>query len=172
MKKYFIISLLGCFLSLGVWAQSVHQNNSSAWVYAGDIGVSIGNNSYGVQFSPRLGYKVLPNLELGITTNYSYLSYYDLKSSILGIGPSVNYYHETKLYFHTSFQRFFISQKYNNQKLSNIQEDALYVGAGYLQPISDRTYLQIGAIYNVFYDKNKSVFASGFVPSIGIVFGL
>jgi hypothetical protein len=32
--------------------------------------------------------------------------------------------------------------------------------------------MQIGVSYNVLYNKDKSVFGSGFVPQVGVVFGL
>ena len=54
----------------------------------------------------------------------------------------------------------------------NTEEDALYIGAGYMQNIGGNVYVQIGASYNVLYKKDKSIFSTGFIPNVGIVIGL
>ena len=71
------------------------------------------------------------------------------------------------------FQEYFFNQK---NKVTQVKysgdEAALYLGGGYLQRIGNQTYMQIGAMYNVLYKEDQSVFGSGFVPSVGVVFGL
>ena len=71
------------------------------------------------------------------------------------------------------YQHYFYKQrdKYNDLSYSG-DEAALYLGGGYMQRLGNRTYMQIGGMYNVLYDRDKSVFGGGFVPNIGIVYGL
>jgi hypothetical protein len=38
--------------------------------------------------------------------------------------------------------------------------------------MGNNSYLQIGGMYNVLWKQNSSIFSSGFVPNIGVVFGL
>jgi hypothetical protein len=38
--------------------------------------------------------------------------------------------------------------------------------------MGNNSYLQIGGMYNVLWKQNNSIFSSGFVPNIGVVFGL
>jgi hypothetical protein len=53
----------------------------------------------------------------------------------------------------------------------NTDEDALYLGGGYMQRIGSNSYMQLGIMYNVLWKENESVFSSGLVPSIGFVVG-
>ena len=75
-------------------------------------------------------------------------------------------------YLQTSYQHYFINQKFNGDKSYHKEEDALYIGGGYMQSLGGSTYMRIGFTYNVLYKKDKSIFSSGFSPSIGIVIGL
>ena len=55
---------------------------------------------------------------------------------------------------------------------SDQQETALYLGGGYMLQIGDRSFMQIGLMYNVLYKENTSIFSGGLIPSIGFVVGL
>ena len=92
---------------------------------------------------------------------------------MIGVGPFVNYYFSRNFFLSGMFQEYFITQK---NKVDNLKysadEAALYLGGGYMQKLGERTYMQIGGMYNVLYNKNKSFLGSGFIPSIGIVYGL
>jgi len=92
---------------------------------------------------------------------------------MLGVGPFANYYFSRSFYISGNFQQYFVDQKdkiYNEKY--NKDESALYLGAGYMQSIGNRAYMQMGIMYNVLYKENSSVFSSGFIPSIGVVVGL
>ena len=92
---------------------------------------------------------------------------------MVGVGPFANYYFGRNFYLSGMFQEYFINQKnkYENVKYDT-NESALYLGAGYMQRVGQHVYMQIGGMYNVLYDENKSAFSGGFVPNIGIVYGL
>jgi hypothetical protein len=38
--------------------------------------------------------------------------------------------------------------------------------------VGNNIYMQIGAMYNVLWKQNSSIFSSGFTPQVGVVFGL
>ena len=92
---------------------------------------------------------------------------------MVGVGPFANYYFSRSFFLSGMFQEYFINQKdkVNDVKYSG-NESALYLGGGYMQRLGERTYMQIGGMYNVLYNRDKSVFAGGFIPHVGIVYGL
>ena len=92
---------------------------------------------------------------------------------MIGVGPYANYYFGRSVYLSGMFQEYFINQKdkINNQKYDS-NEAALYIGGGYMQKLGDHVYMQIGGMYNVLYKSDSSVFGGGFIPNIGIVYGL
>ena len=61
--------------------------------------------------------------------------------------------------------------KYYDYKY-NTEENALYLGGGYMQRIRNNSFMQLGLMYNVLWKQNSSVFSSGLVPTIGFVVGL
>lgn len=92
---------------------------------------------------------------------------------MIGVGPFANYYFARNFFLSGMFQEYFVNQK---DKINDIKystdEAALYLGGGYMQKLGNRVYMQIGGMYNVLYNKDKSVFSGGFIPNIGIVYGL
>lgn len=140
-----------------------------------NLGVSGGSGGAGISLgiSPRVGYLLTNNLEAGLagSINWGNNSYFS--TTMAGIGPFANYYVSRSFFLNALYQHYFFSQKdkYYDLKYSN-NEAALYLGGGYLQRIGNSTYMQIGAMYNVLYKSNRSVFGTGFVPNIGLVVGL
>ncbi|MBP7172446.1 MAG: hypothetical protein KBA33_00060 [Cloacibacterium sp.] len=177
MKKSFSFLLLSFgvfgFAQLGV---SVPGNTAgqSKWTFGGYAGISASSGGgTGLYISPRVGYKIADNLEGGLSANlnWSNSSYYS--STMVGVGPFANYYLGRSMYISGSLQEFFVNQKIKTTNLSlSTNETALYLGGGYMQRLGERAYMQIGAMYNVLYNKNSSVFGGGFIPQIGIVYGL
>lgn len=179
MKKLFLLSLLS--LSFSAQAQigtsKTFGNANSHWTFGGSAGLggAFGNNNSGtsVYVSPRIGYKITENLETGLAGNFTWSNSKYYSSSTVGVGPFMNYYIGRNFFLSGMFQEYFFNQKnkLNNLKYSG-DEAALYFGGGYMQRIGDRAYFQIGGMYNVLYKKDKSVFGDGFIPSVGVVFGL
>lgn len=181
MRKYILITiaLLTAAVSFAQQRQPVTfgQQRSlpqSNWTFGGNIGLSGGNGGFGLFLTPRVGYKLTNDVELAGIVNYTYQSFNDYRSSIFGAGPALNYYVQRNFYLHSSYQHYFVSQKLKstNERFT-MEEDALYIGGGYMQQLgSGGVYMQIGAMYNLLYNKNNSIFSSGFVPNVGIVVGL
>ncbi|MDO4229211.1 MAG: hypothetical protein Q4C98_05295 [Capnocytophaga sp.] len=146
---------------------------SSRWTFGGNIGITSGSYGLGLFVTPRVGYKLTENLEAAMNVNYTLQSTQYFRNNILGFGPSLNYYIQRNFYVTSSFQHYLVSQKHKTTKESfNTNENALYLGGGYMQYLGGRAYMQLGFSYNVLYKKDKSIFSTGFIPNIGIVIGL
>ena len=178
MKK--IVLLLTFFAAVGVSAQigtaTTVSNADSKWTFGGyaGLGGAFGDGGgVSVYLSPRVGYKVTENLETGLASNVNWSNSKYYSSTMVGVGPFVNYYFSRSFFLSGMFQEYFINQK---NKVDNLKysgdEAALYLGGGYMQRLGERTYMQIGGMYNVLYNKQKSFLGGGFIPSIGIVYGL
>lgn len=109
---------------------------------------------------------------MAFSVNYNWQKTSYSQYNFLGLGPAVNYYFFRSAYVHASYQHYFIKQKFDRQESYRTEEDALYLGGGYMQPLGGNAYLQMGFSYNVLYKKDKSIFSSGFFPSVGVVIGL
>lgn len=149
---------------------------NSKWTlggYAG-LGGAFGNGGgIAIYITPRVGYKVTENFELGLASNLNWQNSKYYSSTTFGVGPFANYYFGRSFYLSGMFQEYFYSQKdkVNDMKYSG-NEAALYLGGGYMQKLGDRVYMQMGVMYNVLYNRDKSIFGGGFVPNVGIVYGL
>lgn len=181
MKKLLFFSLLLAAVSLSGqigtrFPSSKIGGEDSKWTvggYAGFGGAFGGGGGTSLYISPRVGYKVTDNFETGIAGNFNWQNSKYYSNTMFGIGPFANYYFGRSFYLSGMYQHYFYKQrdKYNDLSYSG-DEAALYLGGGYMQRLGNRTYMQIGGMYNVLYDRDKSVFGGGFVPNIGIVYGL
>ncbi|MDR6544753.1 hypothetical protein J2810_000793 [Chryseobacterium rhizosphaerae] len=175
MKKFIIPLMLICsgsvFSQISVGAPTQETNR---WTFGGGIGVGFGSNSsFYLQASPRVGYRLTEDLEGGVVGSVSWQTSDYYKSTMFGVGPFVNYYFARSFYLGANFQHYFINykDKYYDYKY-NEEENALYLGGGYMQRIGNNSFMQIGLMYNVLYKENSSVFSSGLIPNIGFVVGL
>lgn len=144
------------------------------WTYGGGLGFGFGNNSYfSIGVSPRVGYKLMDNLEVGAQGSLNFQSSDSYKSTMIGVGPFANYYIANNFYVGGLMQHYFINfkDKFYDYK-ANTDETALYLGGGYLQRIGNNSAMQIGIMYNVLWKENNSIFSSGLAPSIGFVVGI
>lgn len=182
MKKviFFSVLLAGVAASAQVgtsFPSSTIGGENSRWTFGGyaGLGGSFGSGGGGTTLyvTPRVGYKVTDNFETGVSGNVSWTNSRYVSSTMIGVGPFANYYFARSFYAQGLFQHYFVNarDKIYDQKF-NANENALYLGGGYMQRLGERTYMQIGAMYNVLYNKDKSVFGGGFVPNVGIVYGL
>lgn len=178
MKKFLFASFIlsGIALNAQIGTSTKIGGEGSKWTfggYAGLGGAFGGNGGTSLYIAPRAGYKVAENVELGLASNFTWSSSSYYSSTMIGIGPFANYYFARNIYLSGMFQEYFVNQKdktYNASYSTN--EATLYIGGGYIQRLGDRVCMQIGGMYNVLYNSNKSVFGGGFIPNIGIVYGL
>lgn len=137
----------------------------------GAFGSGFGGTS--VFVIPRVGYLLTENLELGLSGNLTWQSSRYFSSTMVGVGPFANYYIGRSFFLSGMFQQFFFNQRNRIDNLTyKNNESTLYLGGGYMQRLGERTYMQIGGMYNVLYNRDRSAFGGAFIPSIGVVYGL
>lgn len=176
MKKIlFTILILSFSISFAQVSDSL-QIRDSKWTFGGNAGISgsFGTNSgFGFSISPRVGYKLTDNLELGVLSGFSYQNTKYFSSNLFGIGPFANYYFARNFFLSGQFQEYIINQKDKTiGERSGFDEAALYLGGGYMTRVGNNAYMQLGILYNVLWKENNSIFSSGFAPQVGVVFGL
>lgn len=177
MKKLsFIIAILSVTFVNAQFSVNTSTNNENRWTfggYAGLRGAFVGNVNTSLYITPRAGYKLTDNIETGLSSNFTWNNFKYYSSTMVGLGPFLNYYFGRTAYVSANYQHYFIKRNYKptDEKINN-DEAALYIGGGYMQRIGANTYMQIGGMYNVLYKENSSVFGGAFVPNAGIVFGL
>lgn len=163
-------------LAFSVLITSLVFAQNSPWTFGGSFGINNrfgANSGFGVHISPRAGYKVSENLEIGMTAGIDWQNSSYSYSTLFGTGPYANYYFGRKFYLSSQFQEYIINQNIKSTDTRvGYNESALYFGGGYIQQINTHTYLQIGVLYNLLWKETSSIFSSGFTPNIGIVFGL
>ena len=172
MKK--LTTFLAIFVASIAFSQiSVGSSvGNSGWTIGGYAGLGTGSGGTSLYITPRVGYKISQDFEMGMSGNLTWYNSSYYKSTMIGVGPFANYYIGRTAYVSGNFQEYFISYSGNTTDNSKKNESVLYLGGGYLQRLGENAYMQIGASYNVLYNKDKSVFGSGFVPQVGVVFGL
>ena len=178
MKKLLLSALLfsATFAFAQIGTSTQIGNAESKWTFGGyaGLGGAFGNGGgVSIYVSPRVGYKITENFETGLATNLTWANSEYFSSTMVGVGPFANYYFSRNFFLSGVFQEYFINQKnkFDDFKSSK-NESVLYLGGGYMQKLGERTYMQIGGMYNVLYKKNESVFGGGFIPNVGIVYGL
>ena len=150
------------------------SENNNRWTFGGGIGVGFGSqSSFYLQASPRVGYRLTDDLEVGVVGSVAWQTSDYYRSTMFGVGPFANYYFARSFYVGANLQQYFINfkDKFYDYK-TNEEETALYLGGGYMQRIGTHSFMQIGLMYNVLYKENSSVFSSGLIPNIGFVVGL
>lgn len=152
------------------------QSTSNKWTFGGAMGLHSSwsrDQAIGINVSPRAGFKITEQLEVGMSARVDWLNSSYASSTLFGIGPFVNYYFNRKFFFSGLFQEVVINEKIKSTSSRvGFDEAALYFGGGYMQTLGPKTYLQIGLLYNVIRKENSSVFNSSFFPNVGIVYGL
>ncbi|UZT96399.1 hypothetical protein ODZ84_14325 [Chryseobacterium fluminis] len=175
MKKFIIPVLL--LISESLFSQvsvGASPESNNRWTFGGGIGIGFGSqSSFYLQASPRVGYRLTEDLEGGVVGSISWQTSDYNRSTMFGVGPFLNYYIARTFYLGANYQHYFINyeNKYYDYKLNN-EEDALYLGGGYMQRIGNNSFMQFGVMYNVLWKERTSIFSSGLVPNIGFVVGL
>ena len=175
MKKIFMLMSIPIFSV--VFAQiGTSGGENSNWTFGGyaGLGGAFGNGGgVSLYITPRIGYNVTDYFELGAAGNFTWNNSKYYSSTMTGVGPFAHFYVGRNFYLGAMYQHYFVNQKDKTYHYKyDIEEDALYIGGGYMQKLGDRIYMQIGGMYNILYDSNTSVFSGGFIPNIGIVYGL
>lgn len=169
MKKLIILSAL--LFSIHSFGQLGLSTGFGKWRAGGGLGVNFGDNSYfGLSVYPQLGYLIAPKLETGVTAGYQYSSWKEAKSNLFSFGPYLNFYPFSGLFLRSQYEYFTgkTKSKFNSYSTS-YDEDALWLGGGYRS--GGRVSFYAGAMYNVLWDKENSIFSNGVRPVAGVSIG-
>jgi hypothetical protein len=188
-------SLFYCFIFLlafhGAFAQYVDEKvpekmqniEQSKIVYGGNALVAFGNPSI-LMFSPRLGYRLIDPLILGL--GFTYLSYREnlrignqvssLNLQAVGPGLFSMYFFSLPLVSEWGFKGFAALEYdywYTSQRLGTTTSNSTFqqflVGGGVMST-SGRLVSTVGIYYDLLYYTNKEIFASPISYRIGVLF--
>ena len=174
MNKFLFVLLLSVstlsFSQIGV-GKSLYDNK---WRFGGGMGLGFGSNDYfGLNISPFVGYEIAPSLEGGLTAGYQYSKWKYSKQNLFSVGPYLNYYPIQSLFVRGHYEYFTGKHKYDQLGGApaeiDIDEDALWVGAGYRSPGKISFYT--GIMYNVLHKDDSKIFSTGLRPIVGVSVG-
>src|SRR5690625_5696 len=138
----------------------------------GGVGFSMGSHDYlGLSIGPFVGYEVVRNLELGVSTGYQFTKNRNVKQHLFNVGPYTNFYPIPEFFARLQYEYFRGSSKRKSTGESyNFDENALWIGAGYRNTGPVQVYF--GLMYNLLYSGSSHVFTNGFRPIAGVSFHL
>lgn len=167
MKKIILFCLLVIFyFNLNAQEIKIPQKAAgSHWHFGGNVGISVGNHNTGIYVAPSVAYMVNPQLEIGSTIAYQHNKYENHKSNIFSGGVFTNYHIIPELFARVHYE-YYTGNRKNRDISDNFTENALWIGAGYQS--FGRVRFQTGIMYNVLYDKDKSVFSNPWRPFAGV----
>ena len=178
MKKILLFIFSLTLSTLAFSQVSQNQSIENNWRFGGGLGLSFGNNSYfSFNISPSIGYMVANNFEVGGIAGYQYGKDDYYKQNLFNVGPYINFYPIENIFLRANYMYYTGKQKYENSSPFynsvseiDIDESALWLGAGYQS--SGPVRFQAGVMYNVLYKENESIFSSGLQPFMGVSIGL
>ena len=126
--------------------------------YGGNIGLSFGTYTM-IGIYPMIGYKITPKLSAGVKIAYEYIQdkRFATTYSTSNYGASVftRYRVIPQLYLHAEFAGLNY-EIYNALGVSNREWiPFLLVGAGYSQPLGNRTWLNVQVLFDVLQNEKS-----------------
>ncbi|WP_264525977.1 hypothetical protein [Flavobacterium sp. N502536] len=173
-RTFFVILVV--LFSSSVMAQQkyVIDNSNPFWdkvQFGGGLGLGIGSGYTDISVMPSAIYNVNEIVAVGVGLQFGYLSSKNYYSSFVYGGSLVglvNPIPEIQLSAELEQVRVntdYKSTAYRPSYSDNYWNTALYLGAGY------RTgSVTIGARYDVLYNKDTSLYGSGFMPFVRVYF--
>lgn len=128
-------------------------------------GLGGGTNIQGFRYNyyslfPTIGYRVKPEVLLGVNLQYSKYSFPDIGASYDQLGGALfARYYVQQLFFQLEYDKI-SSNTFDNS--SRKYYNRLLVGVGYFQPVGKRSGINAMALYDLLYQQN-GVFQSPFV---------
>jgi len=151
------------------------KSEPSKVYFGGTVGFNFGDY-FRVSVTPWVGYKLAPKASVGAKVGYEYIEddRYAEKVTSHNYGGSLftRYLVHPRLYAHAEFAE--VSYKYST---ANFESDRkwvpfLWLGGGYLQPISPRASMIIEVLFDVLQDNNSPYDDWAPYVSIGVGVGL
>jgi hypothetical protein len=150
----------------------------------GGLGMGFGSDQDFISVSPMIGYRITERMLAGTSITYRYTKYKFFSPAIkltdYGLSPFVRY---------TVFNNIFVQAEYEylnfefparhpvTQEIVTTRKDftGFFAGGGFMQPLGDRAFFFVMALYNFSYTDPKpgeySPYYSPFVLRAGINIG-
>ncbi len=156
--------------SSNILAQEKQQANFWSRVrFGGGIGLSFGNGFFSGTLAPSAVYDVNKKFSVGLGLNGTYNKQRNLYSSTILGGSVISLFNVIDaLQLSAEFEALNVSRKYEANlgiPNDNYLYPALFLGAGYRSG-----GVTFGMRYDVLYDKDKSIYASAFLPFVRVFF--
>ena len=124
--------------------------------YGGELGLSLFGDVFRIRVAPLIGYKLSSKASVGAKVAYEYLNYSNSDFTANNYGASVfgRYRVVPQAYVHGEF----VYASYERQTFTGSERNwvpFLLLGAGYVQPVSPRTFLYAEVLFDVLQDKNS-----------------
>lgn len=141
------------------------------WVFGGGFGLGFSNTGSNILISPQIGYMLSPKWELGTRLTYNYFSYKDqvIKFSThnYGGGLYTSYDVFNGLFVHLENEWLSYEKVYFNLERERALVHSFFIGGGYRQYFSGRSY----ASFMILYNLNETIDSPYQNPMFRIGFG-
>jgi hypothetical protein len=183
MQRFIITIILAFTLLSVVIAQDSAQEQSKPTsrseqnkiYWGGQLGLSFGS-LFRLKIVPMVGYKITPKFHTGGTFGYSYIKDRRYASTTVishNFGGSVfsRYLVVRGLYAHVEFAYWSYNYQTANFDGERSWVPFLFVGGGYIQPVSPSTVLYVEILWDVLRDENSPFNSSDPFVSMGVGIG-
>ena len=147
----------------------------SRMYYGGTLGLSFGSY-FRISLEPFVGYHVAPNLAGGVKFIYEYIRQENFNTtyttSNYGGGVFANYRFHPKIYFHSEFEYINYGYIVSATETARRWVPFLYLGGGFIQPISSTASAYVEVSVDVLQDSNSPYEAWSPSVSAGVAVGL
>jgi len=164
--SFFLVFIAMSFVTVSAQLPKAPSQMKGKVVTGGNFGLNIYGRSLYLALAPQIGYRLTPELEVGVRLGYN-LNYYFGSSygnysvhHLFG-GVYANYEVIKGLYLHVEDEeacRLTYEGLASNGSTPRWY-NSLFLGAGYRQYVTDTSFVYISALYNVrwYYDSNGEV---------------
>jgi hypothetical protein len=184
MKRFLILGSLVLFLAGVCSAQTpdsaasaapAPQGKSRNVFYGGTLGLSFGKY-FRVSVQPMVGYKFSPQFSGGVKFIYEYINdtRYEPKTTWSNWGGSVfgRYRFIPQAYVHAEFAYVSYGVTISNYQSERTWVPFLFLGGGYVQPISASTSFFVEVLFDVLQDSNSPYDSWAPFISVGVAVGI
>lgn len=158
-----------------VAAKPVEQPHKTSVFYGGTVGLSFGN-TFRVSVQPFVGWVFTPQISGGLKVGYEYVRQesYGVTTTWNNYGASVfgRYRFVPRAYLHAEFAYFSYGYKVSEFTSDRTWVPFLFLGGGYIQPVSPSTSLFVEVLFDVLQDSKSPYDAWTPFISIGVAVGI
>ena len=181
MKKIFLIAVI-VLAYFGGFAQNGNEITEKSSFrdrvfFGGNLGLSFGDITF-VEVAPLVGYRVTDRLSTGLQVQYRYRNDRrftpDLEASDYGFNLFTRYNIYAPFFLQAEYEYLnfeFVTRPDNNSSREGFS--SVLVGGGVAQPLGQRAFFIITALYNLSYDDNEVIrpYDSPLILRVGVNLG-